>query len=152
MMNLIVYTHLKTAMKHFYPRPFFSTLFFVLISFALMGCATMKKEECLTANWYEIGYEDGIKGYEPGRISDHRKACAEYGVGPDFTLYQQGRKNGLVEFCTPNKGFVLGRKGRAFKDICPEALKPGFIQGYRQGRQIHEFEQSIHHQKKSWIA
>ena len=29
----------------------------------LAGCATMSPEECLQANWEEIGYNDAIEGH-----------------------------------------------------------------------------------------
>lgn len=53
-------------------------LFVVLINF--QSCATLKKEECLTVNWYNIGYEDGTKGYKTSRIKKHRESCSKYGV------------------------------------------------------------------------
>ena len=32
----------------------------VLMVFALSGCATMSPEECLQANWEEVGYNDAV--------------------------------------------------------------------------------------------
>lgn len=33
------------------------------------GCATMSPEECLQANWEEVGYNDGAAGYPVDRKS-----------------------------------------------------------------------------------
>ena len=45
----------------------------------LAGCATMSPEECLQANWEEVGYNDGAAGYPVSRSAEHREACAETG-------------------------------------------------------------------------
>jgi hypothetical protein len=39
-------------------RRFFATI----LLFALGGCAGMDAEECRTADWRAIGYEDGVQG------------------------------------------------------------------------------------------
>ena len=61
----------------------------IWISFSFFSCATLNKDECLTADWYQIGYEDGAKGYPLSRIGKHRKACAKHGVTPDMPPYEQ---------------------------------------------------------------
>jgi uncharacterized protein DUF2799 len=64
------------------------SLFFVLIGLMVFsGCATMKKEECLTADWYNIGFEDGTRGYKVSRITNHRKACSKYEIAPNLDFY-----------------------------------------------------------------
>ena len=35
----------------------------ILMAYALAGCATMSPEECLQANWEEVGYNDAVEGY-----------------------------------------------------------------------------------------
>ena len=65
----------------------------------LGGCASMSADECATSNWSAVGYEDGSRGYTTERFGAHRKACAKHGVTADFQAYQQGREQGLVEFC-----------------------------------------------------
>ena len=44
----------------------------VLMAYALSGCATMSPEECLQANWEEVGYNDAVEGYPVSRDSEHR--------------------------------------------------------------------------------
>ncbi len=117
----------------------------------LSGCATMNKEECMTADWHQIGYEDGARGYPDTRISSHREACAEYGIAPDFNAYQDGHKEGVARFCTASNGFAQGKQGYDYKGICPPSLESKFLDGYKAGREIHsvtsvldnlEYEQS----------
>ena len=59
------------------------------------GCSTMSADECVTADWRTIGYEDGAKGREASAISRHRKACAKHGVTANFDAYEEGRHEGL---------------------------------------------------------
>ena len=50
----------------------------------LSSCATMSPEECLQANWEEIGYHDAAAGYTVSRSAEHREACAEARGQVDF--------------------------------------------------------------------
>ena len=60
----------------------------LLITFlVLSACASISEEECLSADWYSLGVEDGSKGYPLSRIGNYRKDCAEVGVAPDAVLY-----------------------------------------------------------------
>ncbi len=102
----------------------------------LAGCASLSKNECLNGDWRTIGYEDGAQGQPRERIGAHQQACAEYGIAPEFSAYQQGYDQGLVLFCTPRKGFLKGKSGYAYTGICPADLEVGFLQGYDGGREI----------------
>ncbi len=103
----------------------------------LSGCATLNKDECLTADWYQIGYEDGARGYADTRISSHREACAKHGITPDFRDYQDGHEEGVIRFCTPSNGFIQGKKGYQYTGLCPTALEDGFLDGYDAGHKIY---------------
>jgi len=109
----------------------------------LSGCATLNKDECLTADWYQIGYEDGARGYPDTRIASHREACAKHGISPDFRSYQDGHGEGLITFCTPRNGFVQGKKGYNYTGICPPSLEDGFLDAYDAGRQIYAVTSAI---------
>lgn len=113
----------------------------LFLSCTLAGCATLSKNECLTGSWLTIGYEDGAEGQPRERIGSHQEACAEYGVTPDFSSYQQGYDNGLLLFCTPRNGFIKGKSGYQYDGICPEKVESGFLQGYDGGREIYEYSQ-----------
>jgi hypothetical protein len=110
----------------------------VLALVLLSGCAGLGKEECLTADWRTIGYEDGLRGYAAERIGGHRAACAKHQVTPDLNAYTEGRERGLQEYCQPRNGFRAGINGRSYENVCPAASEAAFIDGYRYGRQIYE--------------
>lgn len=76
------------------------SIFSILIAFAFTsGCATMSEKECKNGDWQSVGRKDGEKGYESSRISDHAKACEEYGVIPNKDVYIQGYKEGFNTYC-----------------------------------------------------
>lgn len=114
-----------------------------MLLLALSGCATMDREECLTVDWRTVGFEDGAAGYSGDRIGQHRKACAKHGVTPDLTAYQEGRAEGLREYCVPANGFRLGSQGGGYSGICPSDLDPAFAEAYHSGRQLHTLESRL---------
>lgn len=109
----------------------------------LGGCAHMNEDECLLADWYTIGYEDGATGAEASRVGRHREVCAQHGVAPDFEAYQAGREEGLREFCRPPNGFRQGESGAAYSGVCPADLEPQFLAAYRAGRQLFEVASAV---------
>ncbi len=110
----------------------------VLLGLLASGCASMGEDECRVADWRAIGYEDGVSGKAASHIGERREACAKYGVAPNFAAYQQGRGEGLREYCTPASGYRLGRKGRPLTAVCPSELQGDFRDAYKSGREIHQ--------------
>ncbi len=115
----------------------------LIVALVVSGCATMNQDECLTADWYQIGYEDGSYGHSDSRISKHREACAKHGVAPDLRAYQDGHEEGIIRFCTPRNGFVQGKRGYTYSGICPPSLEQEFLDGYHAGRDIYTVTASI---------
>jgi len=109
----------------------------------LSACASLSEEECLAADWYAIGVEDGSRGQDMSRIGAHRKACAEYGIAPDVALYEQGRARGLENFCTRERGYYEGERGRRYGGVCPAHLEGLFMQGYLAGQEVYRTKQDI---------
>ena len=117
-----------------------------LVGFALLvsGCATgLSKQECQTADWRTIGYEDGVQGRPEARISAHRKACAEHGVALKLEAYRGGWEEGIARYCQPGNGYHQGRSGRKYTGVCPPSLETEFLQAYRDGRSLHELKADI---------
>ncbi len=113
-------------------------LLIVLLGLFVSGCASMGEDECRVADWRSIGYEDGTSGKAASHIGQRREACAEYGVTPNFAAYQQGRDEGLREYCTPASGYRVGRNGRSQTAVCPSELRGEFRDAYKSGREIHQ--------------
>ena len=103
------------------------------------GCATgMGKDQCVTADWRTIGYEDGVHGFAPDQIGSHRVACAKHGVTPNLAAYMEGRERGLVTYCQPRNGYRVGVSGGGYANVCSAATEPAFVNGYGWGRRIYE--------------
>lgn len=114
----------------------------------LSGCASLSKEECQQGDWRQIGFADGASGQSAAYINEHSKACAEYGVRPDLDSYLRGREQGLLTYCQAENGFSVGRQGKQHNVAdCPENMKPGFIEQYRQGQQVYNTEQELKRQR-----
>ena len=103
----------------------------------LSGCATMSPEECLQANWEEVGYNDGAAGYSLSRSAEHREACAESGVQLDFELYSQGYSLGLPYYCTREKGFETADHGGDYAVQCERDGFPEYASGYSEGLDVY---------------
>ena len=118
---------------------------FTLIASMLVlgGCATMNQGECVTADWRTVGYEDGVNGYAGDRIGQYRKACAKYGVTTNLDLYQQGREQGLLEFCQPSNGYRAGVHGRSYNGVCPASLEPKFLVAFNSGHQLYVLQSRV---------
>ena len=115
----------------------------LVVATGLSGCATMSEEECATSDWAAIGYEDGSRGYASSYFGERRQACAKHGYTPDFEAYQSGRREGLVEFCQPMRGFNLGASGGRYNGVCDVALEEEFLDAYRVGSQLHTLRRNV---------
>ena len=109
---------------------------------ALAACASMNRSQCINADWYAIGLEDGARGRALERLGDHRRACTEYNVVPDTARYIAGRNEGLKSFCTYERGFAEGRAGNAYVAACP-APSDAFLAAYNRGRELHDLHQRL---------
>lgn len=109
----------------------------------LSGCATLSEGECRTADWHQLGRQDGAQGQPRARLFEHREACAEYGIRPDAEAYYRGRERGLLDYYTPASGFRQGREGARYRGVCPALLEPDFLEHYRQGQALREAEQAV---------
>ncbi|WP_319380694.1 DUF2799 domain-containing protein [Thiomicrorhabdus sp.] len=103
----------------------------------LSGCASLSEDECRVANWYEVGYSDATGGYQSGRISDHREACAPVGVKVDLNGYLSGYQQGLQVYCSRQTGFKLGKNGNAFPSQCRAVNREEVELGYVRGSEVH---------------
>jgi len=109
----------------------------------LSGCANLSKEECLNADWYEIGYNDGVEGKKRSRLNNHIKACAEYHVSAQTQPYFKGREKGLKSYCTVENALQIGLRGYSYNHVCPSHIESAFLKKYRQGKTIYNLEQEI---------
>ena len=110
---------------------------------SLSGCASMSSDECMASDWTAVGYEDGSRGYNSDRFGQHRKACAKHGVTADFSAYQIGRDQGLIEYCQPYRGFSVGSNGGSYSGVCSVSLEPDFLDAYNAGHHLYTLRSNV---------
>ncbi|MGH6918698.1 MAG: DUF2799 domain-containing protein [Geminicoccaceae bacterium] len=126
-----------------------------ILLLALGGCAGMGSDECRTADWRAIGYEDGIQGKSAAYFGARRKDCAGHGVTADFDAYLAGRAEGVAHFCRPQNGYHLGAKGQPDPGVCPVVLEAAFVAAHADGYGLYErgavldrLRKRLHHSRK----
>ena len=107
-----------------------------VIALTFTACSTMNKSECLTANWKNIGYGDGAGGYKATRLAKHRSACAEHGVTPNMQAYNNGRNQGLKQYCIKSTAYNLGVSGSGYNGVCSKHKERSFLSAYNNGKKV----------------
>ena len=120
----------------------------LMLMLGLTGCASMTKEECLEANatsWERVGFIDGQDGWDPDqRLAMHREACQEVRIQPDRNTYMRGWHNGVVDYCTPDKGYSVGFSGSSGNPrICPPQTRGLFEDNVELGLRIYTLRNQI---------
>jgi len=114
-----------------------------LIGVMLSGCAAMSEEECRYSDWTAVGYEDGADGRSSDRFGDYSRACADHSITPDFQAWQEGREQGLIEYCQPLRGFQVGESGGYYDGACNSNLEPGFLDAFRLGSELYSLRSNL---------
>ena len=70
----------------------------VLPIIALTGCATMSADQCATADWHALGFEDGSKGETLVKAERRGNACADHGYAMNRAVEDKGRHGGLGRY------------------------------------------------------
>lgn len=128
---------------------FKSPMAFLVVALAfLSGCAVMSQQDCLHADWYELGYRDGSTGQSRDRLQQRQQACVEHGITSDKSAYYDGYEAGLDQFCTAASGYQRGREGYRYNNICPPLLEGDFLTGYQRGHEVYQTRQQMDEQDR----
>ncbi len=120
------------------------SLFVLATMLGMSGCASISKDECLAANWQDVGIRDGASGRPEEYLIRHNTACAKVGVTPDRDAWQRGREQGLERYCTPQRGFSIGEMGSTpIAGICRNHDEPGFLDGHERGWELHRLWNAV---------
>lgn len=109
----------------------------------LAGCATLDETECRSVDWFQLGARDGADGSARSRLEEHRKACSEFGLATDDAAWVQGYEAGLLDYCTADNGYRIGRRGGYYGRVCPAREERDFLDAYELGRETYEVEREI---------
>ncbi len=121
-------------MRFYYPA--------ALLAF-LGACASLTQDECLNANWENIGYNDGARGRLESYITRHFDACSKVGVTPNVQAWQEGRMQGLPLYCTPSNAYNVGRAGNDLSPVCPSSQQRALFQSWDWGQEYYLITEQI---------
>ncbi|RZJ26683.1 MAG: DUF2799 domain-containing protein [Haliea sp.] len=108
----------------------------------LTGCASLSPAECATANWRQIGIQDGSQG-RTDRAAAHHDACAKAGIAVDVASYRAGRGEGLQGYCRLDVAINEGLAGRSYRGVCPPDVDPHFRVFHEAGYREHEARNTL---------
>ena len=114
-----------------------------VVALALQGCATMSVDECATADWRALGFEDGSRGEAPAKAERRANACAKHGYAMDRNAYDGGRHSGLGLYCTEPTGYSLGEAGRTYDGVCADHNEGAFLDAYNRGFELYTFTSAV---------
>lgn len=119
-----------------------SRFFISLIVLGLVSACAGKQEKasCEQRDWYETGRRDGSQGATLDRLVNYKKECGSQFNSFSETIYTNGRNSGLVEYCSPENSYELGRMGIAYLYVCPSITESEFLAGYRRGQDARKLE------------
>ena len=103
----------------------------------LSGCATMSESQCTSANWQNVGLQDGMAGKKASRHVQYQKECGAFGATVDTNDYNMGWQSGIVLYCTRDNGYRVGASGRMYQQTCPSMTEDAFFSAYQLGHSIH---------------
>ncbi len=103
----------------------------------LSGCATMSESECTSANWQDVGLQDGTAGKKASRHAHYQKECGAFGATVDTHAYDTGWESGIVLYCTRDNGYQVGASGKIYQHNCPVMTEDAFFSAYQLGHSIH---------------
>lgn len=116
----------------------------ILVSIAILsgiGCSSApEKISCSQSDWYEIGRLDGAQGRGIDALEKHRNNCGASFGDDNETVYTNGRNAGLVEYCSLENAYEMGRMATAYSYVCPTTVEAAFLGQYEKGKVARELE------------
>lgn len=111
-----------------------STLLLLVIATSLSSCQTIKRYQCNSEDWAEVGMRDGQAGRVPEiEFTKYEYDCSASGAIIDQSAYMTGHQQGLGEFCTYQRAETQASTGYKNAGLCTEQFGPDFDQGYLAG-------------------
>lgn len=107
----------------------------------LTSCAVMSKQECLGADWQQVGYDVGLAGEvnKSDAFNVRDKMCSKYGENASSVQFDKGHADGIVQYCQLSNAVELGVDGVnkvIYDGVCPRRDYPGFRRAFDVGYQL----------------
>lgn len=108
----------------------------------LAGCESLSPAECATANWRELGLQDGARG-SSDRSASYFESCSKVNIAVDVNGYRASRAEGLQSYCRPANALSEGLAGRSYAGVCPPPLDQSFRSIYDIAWRAQDTTQSM---------
>ena len=118
-----------------------SCLILVMALF-LAGCESLSPAECATANWRDLGLQDGARG-SPDRSASYFESCSKVNIAVDVNSYRASRAEGLQSYCRPANALNEGLAGRSYAGVCPPPLDQSFRSIYDIAWRAQDTRQAV---------
>jgi hypothetical protein len=115
----------------------------ILFCLLFLSSCGLSKSTCQEGDWFGIGLRDGRQGQLPSKLEQHIKSCAKHEVAPNLTLWEQGRQQGLKQYCTPQNAYNVGANGFQLKQSCPAELSSSLYAAHSVGQNYYNISQDI---------
>lgn len=112
--------------------------FLTFIGCASSSSTSVSKTNCASMDWFEYGRRDGSRGAPKEQIEQYKGICGSEFNSQSEILYVNGRNSGLVEYCTPQNGYEVGKMGGTYLYVCPSLVEPAFISEMRRGQRYRD--------------
>jgi hypothetical protein len=100
----------------------------------LAGCSVMSKDDCLKADWRELGRRDASQGLTIERFTARADACRKNDIGADRSAYAAGHADGQRAYCTGELGESDATLGKVSAPLCaPVPVGNAYQTGYEMG-------------------
>lgn len=110
----------------------------------LTSCGGISERECVNADWYTTGFNDGRKGYPLDKVELLSEACGEYDVAVDNAEYRDGHAGGIERYCQPQAIYNSAERGGQYYGVCSTNPHAGLlVEAWSQGRELYFFDQQI---------
>jgi len=103
----------------------------------------MTPAQCQVADWAQVGFQDGAQGRPAERFVALEQACAAAGLPANGAAYRAGRRDGLLDYCQPERAFRLGLSGGGYGGVCPPELDYHFRAAFSDGARAHDVTSAL---------
>ena len=121
----------------------------VALLFSVGACSQLSEEECMYMSWQARGVMDGVKGTPANKINEYQRVCERFSVVVDYESYEEGRQEGVKQYCTVMNGFNVGLSGDEYQDACTVEIEQMFLDGYTPGRMMYLAVANLDHAKSN---
>ncbi|QIA62546.1 DUF2799 domain-containing protein [Vibrio astriarenae] len=79
----------------------------------LAGCASSADDLIAKGDWYQVGYQEGLRGNVSRSMAD----LSQYS-NAEPAEYDKGYLSGIAEYCNPNVAYQIGLSGQYYEGVC----------------------------------